>query len=165
MSQVPTSIPVRRSRLLKVIAMCVSGLFIVAMVFLVWKWPFKRAAIIKELEGESFGKVTIASFHESYFPHPGCVLEHVIFQHNPRPGTPPLIAIDRVQIDASFEGLFTRHLKLVRVEGMHILIPPLGSEQFETPQRSSVVIDDLVADGAVLEAVSRTGGPPLKFIF
>jgi hypothetical protein len=34
---------------------------------------------------------------------------------------------------------------------MHILIPPLGSKHFKTPQRSSVVIDDLIADGTLLE--------------
>jgi hypothetical protein len=49
---------------------------------------------------------------------------------------------------------------------MHILIPPLGSEHFKTPRRSSVVIDDLVADGTVLEVASRDSGtPPLQFSF
>ena len=49
---------------------------------------------------------------------------------------------------------------------MHILIPPLGSEPFKTPPRSSVVIDDLVADGTILEVASRQAGtPPLQFVF
>ncbi len=49
---------------------------------------------------------------------------------------------------------------------MHILVPPLGSEPFKTPQRSSVVVDDLVADGTVLEVASRQAdAPPLRFAF
>ena len=49
---------------------------------------------------------------------------------------------------------------------MHILIPPLGSEHFKTPPRSSVVIDNLVADGTILEVASRQAGtPPLQFVF
>ena len=110
--------------------------------------------------------MTAGSFHATYFPHPGCVLEQVIFQHNPKSGTPPLITIKRITIRGTFTGIFARHVKLVLVEGMHILIPPLGSEHFKTPQRSSVVMDDLVADGTVLEVASREAGtPPLQFAF
>jgi len=72
----------------------------------------------------------------------------------------------RITIRGTFRGIFARHVKLVLVEGMHILIPPLGSEHFKTPQRSSVVIDDLVADGTVLEVASREAGTPsLQFSF
>jgi hypothetical protein len=53
------------------------------------------------------------------------------------------------------------------VEGMHILAPPRGAgEQFQVPSRSSIVIDDLVADGAILEIASRDPAkPPLRFAF
>lgn len=163
MAQGPIATPVRKP--VKILALCLLALFVIGISFLVWKWPFRRDAVIKELEDESLGKVTIASFHSTYFPHPGCVLEHIVFQHNPKPGTAPLITIEHVRIESSFLGLFARHLKLIRAVGMHVLIPPLGSEKFETPQRSSVVIDDLVADGATLEAASRTGSVPLKFTF
>jgi len=157
--------PAQTSLRNKVIASCVLGLLIIAIIFFIWKWPFRRDAVIKELEDESLSKVTIGSLRSTYFPHPGCVLEHVVFQHNPQPGSAPLITIEHVRIGTSFARLFTRHLKSVRAEGMHIRIPPLGSEKFETPQRPTIVIDDLVADGAVLEAASRVGNPPVKFIF
>jgi len=55
-----------------------------------------------------------------------------------------VIFAKRITIRGTFTGTFARHLKLVLVEGMRILIPPLGSEHFKTPQRSSVVIDDLI---------------------
>jgi AsmA-like C-terminal region len=155
----------RSSRWLRLAVILALGIAIAAC-FLVYFWPFRRDAVMKELEAESYSKVTAASFHETYFPRPGCFLEQVVFQHNPKNGTPPLITAQRIRIEGSFSGLFARHVKLVRVEGLRILVPPLGSEQFETPQRSSVVIDDLVADGATLEVASRVAGnQPLKFTF
>jgi len=135
----------KKSRIMQwvggVLALCVGGLAI-----LVFAWPFREAAVIKELEDESFSKVSVGTFHRTYFPHPGCVLEQVVFRHSPKRETPPLITIESVRIEGSFAGLFQRHVKLIRAEGMRVNIPSLGREQFETPQRSSVVIDDLVAD-------------------
>ena len=112
-------------------------------------------------------KVDVGTFHRTYFPRPGCVLEHVVFHHNRKSGTPPLITIQRIRVEGSLAGLFTRHVRRVRAEGMHILIPPRGTgEHFETPPRSAVVIDDLVADGAILEVASRDANKqPRKFIF
>jgi len=129
-------------------------------------WPFREAAIVKELEEDSFSKVTVGSFHKIYFPYPGCVLENVVFQHNRTSGAPPLITVQRLRIEGDLAGLFAKHVRLVQLEGMHIFVPPLGSEKFETPKRSSVVVDHLVADGAILEVASRDEGtPPLRFEF
>jgi hypothetical protein len=172
MSQVLRQIPERKPRRLKALALSGLGLGIAAVLlllsifFLVFWWPFRLDAVTKELADESDSEVTAGSFRATYFPHPGCVLERVIFQHNPRRGAPPLITINRITISGTFTGIFARHVKQVLVEGMHILIPPLHSERFKTPPRSSVVIDDLVADGTVLEVASRqTGTPPLQFVF
>lgn len=166
MSQVLSQTLVRGSRRLKLAILSAVGLSVVAVFLLALYWPFRLAAVVKELEDESDAKVTVGSFHGTYFPRPGCVLERVVFQHNPKPGTPPLITIRHITIRGSFTGIFARHVKLVWVEGMHILIPPLGSEHFQTPQRSSIVIDGLVADGAILEVASRQpGNEPLQFVF
>jgi len=50
---------------------------------------------------------------------------------------------------------------------MRVLIPPRGEEErFKTPKRSTFVIDDLIADGAILEVASREPDKePLKFSF
>ncbi len=166
MSQVLSQTPVGQPRWLKLAALSVLGLALVGIVLLTVFWPFRLDTVTKELADESDSKVTAGSFHATYFPHPGCVLEQVIFQHNPKGGTPPLITVKRLTIRGTFSGIFARHLKLILVEGMHILVPPLGSENFKTPQRSSVVVDDLVADGTVLEVASRQAdSPPLRFAF
>jgi hypothetical protein len=100
--------------------------------------------------------VATRTFHRTYFPRPGCVLEHVTFQHNQKAGTPPLITVERLRIEGTFSGLFTKQVRRIRAEGMRILIPPRGSgEHFQTPERSPFVIDDLIADGAILEVASR----------
>ncbi len=172
MSQVLPQTPVRKPRRLKPAALPGLGLGIAAVLLLlaifllVFWWPFRLDTVTKELADESDSEVTAGSFRATYFPHPGCVLERVIFQHNPRGGAPPLITINRITIRGTFTGIFARHVKQVLVEGMHILIPPLHSERFKTPPRSSVVIDDLVADGTILEVASRQAGtPPLQFVF
>jgi len=171
MSQVFPQTPVRPPRRLKPAALAGLGLGLVSVSLLAiflsaFFWPFRLDTVTKELADESDSKVTAGSFHATYFPHPGCVLEQVIFQHNPKSGAPPLITANRITIRGTFAGIFAKHVKLVLVEGMHILIPPLGSEHFKTPKRSSVVIDDLVADGTLLEVASREASiPPLQFSF
>jgi hypothetical protein len=119
------------------------------------------------LQDASLSKVDIGAFHGTYFPRPGCVLEHVTLQHNPKAGTTPLITVERLRIEGSFPGLFTKRVRCIRAEGMRVLIPPGGEEErFKTPKRSTFVIDDLIADGAILEVASREPDKePLKFFF
>ena len=139
-----------------------------AVIFLasIFLWPFRLDAVTKELADESDSKVTVGSFRATYFPIPSCVLERIVFQHNLKSGAPPLITIRRMTIRGSLAGIFAKHVKLVLVEGMQIRVPPLGSEHFKTPPRSSVVIDTLVADGAILDVASRQPGAlPLQFTF
>lgn len=170
MSTVLRPEPSQKSRKLAVTtvaALVFTFFLLVVFIFLEFYWPFRREAVLKALEEESLSKVSASAFHGTYFPRPGCVLEHVVFQHNPKAGTPPLITIERMRIEGSFAGLLTRHVKRVLVEGMRVLMPPRGTdEHFETPPRSSVVIDDLIADGAILQVAPRqVENPPLKFAF
>ena len=162
---VPTSSKNTRRVVVRV-ALGLTIVVIAAVVALALWWPFRPAAVLKQLEDESLGRVEVGAFHGTYFPRPGCVLEHVTFQHNPKPGTPPLITIERMRIEGSFSGLFSKHVKRIRAEGVHILTPPQGSgEHFQTPERSTIVIDELVADGAILEVSREAGKQPLKFLF
>jgi uncharacterized protein involved in outer membrane biogenesis len=112
-------------------------IFLAAIVVLVWRWPFSREAVLKELEDASQSRVDVSTFHGMYFLRPGCVLEHVTFQHNPKAGTPPLIIVERLRIEGSFSGLFRKQVRRVRAEGLRVLIPPRGSESvFSVPRRS-----------------------------
>ena len=135
MPQVLTPISISQSRRFILPAAFVTAAILLAGVFfLAACWPFRREAVLKDLQDASLSKVDIGAFHGTYFPRPGCVLEHVTFQHNPKAGTPPLITVERLRIEGSFSGLFTKRVRRIRAEGMRILVPPRGSdEHFQTP--------------------------------
>ena len=156
----------RSSKIIVSAGLAVALLLIATIVFVDWHWPFRRNAVLQELEKASQSRVAVDRFHATYFPRPGCVLENVRFQHNPAAGSPPLITTQRLRIESSLSGLFAKRLRRIRAEGLHLLIPPRGSEHFQTPERSRFQIEDLIADGAILEVASRSvDKPPLKFSF
>ena len=163
---VPTSSNHARKLVVRA-ALAMVVVFLVTIVLLALCWPLSRKAVLKELEDESQSRVNIGAFHGTYFPRPGCVLENVTFQHNPKAGSPPLITVQRLRIEGSFSGLLTKRVRRIRAEGMRILVPPRGSdEHFQTPKRSPFVVEDLIADGAILEVASREADKqPLKFSF
>jgi AsmA-like C-terminal region len=168
MPEILTPNPLHKTRQFIVrLVLVAAGLLLVSLVVLAARWPFRREAVIKDLEDASLSRVDVGSFRRTYFPHVGCVLEHVVFQHNPKSGTPPLITADRIIIESNVAGLFVEHVSRIIAEGLHLLVPPRGSdEHFEVPKRSSFVIDELVADGAVLEVARRNPtDQPLIFVF
>jgi hypothetical protein len=142
-------------RLLARAAFAAIVLLLAAVLFLAWHWPFSRAAVLQDLEEASLSQVEVGAFHETYFPRPGCVLEQVIFQHNPKAGSAPLITVQRLRVEGTFPGLFNRHVLRIR-----------SGEHFQPFKRSTFVIDDLIADGAVLQVASnRPEKEPLQFSF
>jgi hypothetical protein len=145
----------------------IAVIIVLGVLFLVWRWPFTRDAVLTDLEQASMSKVSIVAFHGTYFPRPGCVLDRVTFQHNPKTGSPPLITIEKLRIESGFAGLFAKHVQRIRAEGLRVLIPPRGSgEHFQTPQRSSFAISELIANGAVLEIETHDPDKqPLQFSF
>src|SRR5713226_7889163 len=131
---VPTSSK-NKQKLIVGASLTVAAVVFAAIAFLALHWPFRREAVLKQLEEESLSRVNAGAFHNTYFPRPGCVLEHVTFQHNPKAGRPPLITVEKMRIEGSFSGLFNKHIKLIRAEGMHIVTPPRDTgEHFQTPQ-------------------------------
>jgi hypothetical protein len=142
-------------------------ILVAASVILCIFWPLRRAQVLKQLQEASQSKVQFADFHGTYFPRPGCLLEKVTFRLTSGQDSPPFITVERLRIEGSFFGLLSKHVRLIKVEGMRILVPPKGSaDAFKTPQRSSIVIDDLVANEAILEFASLTPkDPSLKFYF
>ncbi len=156
--------PAYKPRLIRRVVLVAAVVLVLAVTLLVLFWPFSRKAVVGELEDTSLSEVTVGAYHGTYFPRPGCVLEHVTFQHNAKPGSPPLITVESVRIEGSYAGLLARHVKVVRADGVHILVPPPNTENFRVNPRATVVVDELIADGAILE-VSRRESPPLKFSF
>ena len=74
--------------------------------------------------------MTFQGFHATYFPHPGCVAEGVVFNRKSRePGLPPFATVQRLTIQAHYLDILLRPgvVALVRLEGLHLQVPPRGS--------------------------------------
>jgi len=139
-----------------------AAILVAAAVLLAAKWPFTQARVIQRLQQATATTVQIGSFHEEYFPHPGCVAREVTFQH----GTQPLMTIRTLTIRGSFFGLFTKHVALVRADGGHIALPALGGGlSLGGHNQSGTIIDQLVADGTVLDIQPKNAREkPTRFL-
>jgi len=136
----------------------------VAAVLLAVNWPFTRKRVIQRLQEATATAVRMGTFKAEYFPRPGCVAEQVTFQ---KAGNPqPLMTIRSLTIRGSFFGLFTKHVSIVRAEGTHIALPAFGTGQsLGGNNQSGTIIDQLVADGAVLDILPKNAGAqPTRFL-
>jgi hypothetical protein len=136
-------------------------------------WPFKQTDILETLQETVPGtKVTIARFHSTYFPYPGCISEDVVFIRQASPsGSPPLVMVQKLLIRANYSDLFLRpgYVSRIVINGLHIQVPPRGSSvasqssssPIDTSSRKTVV-GEISSDNALLE-VGRRNDSPLKF--
>jgi len=158
---------VRRSQFSAVLAFAV--LVIICFALLALNWPFTKRGVINALQESSVRYVTVDHFRKTFFP-PGCVAEGVKFLQDKQNDKPPLITIKRLTTEGSYARMLTfqRRLSLVRVEGMHITIPPAGENGTSSPimpvtqvkARKAMNIGTVIAAGAVLDLLSSTPGKP-----
>ena len=159
------------SRWIKIGGLLVLVLICGATVLLVSRWPFTRDNIATALEKKFSSTVEIKTFHETYFT-PGFVAEGVTFRRNSDPGAPPIATIEKLTIQGAYWEFFSTpsRVRNVRIEGLHIFASS-GSERIGNaaqpaggPKQSALIIDQIIADGAVLEFASgEPGTEPLKF--
>lgn len=125
-------------------------------------WPFSEKSVIEDLAEASDSTVTIRSYHPTYFPVPGCVLEGVEFVHGDRHFR--LIAIERMRIEGSYSGILTRHVSRITTDKAQVFIPPFGSHEIFHSQHSKLVVDELVASGSSVSFLSDDkNSQPLRF--
>jgi hypothetical protein len=135
----------------KVVAATAAVLLVAAgLVGLALMWPFDQARVVQELAEAGDSTLTIRGFHKTYFPTPGCVVDGLVFRHGNQ-NTPPLMTIDKVTIAGSYSGMLRHHVSRITAEGMYISVPPFGSERPFTTHPSDIVVDEIVANGALLE--------------
>lgn len=115
-------------------------------------WPFSEKAVQEDLAEAADSSVTIRSYHPTYFPSPGCILEGIEFRHGANQFR--LITIDKLIIGGSYSGILTKHVPRITTEGAHIFIPPFGAHTTFHSQHSALVVDDLVANGTKVEFTS-----------
>jgi hypothetical protein len=136
-------------------------------------WPFHQKDIVETLKETVPGtKVTVARFHSTYFLHPGCIAEGVVFTREASPsGSPPLIIVQKLLIQAHYVDLFLRpgYVSRIAISGLHIQVPPRGSsvafQSSSSPADTNsrrTVVGEISSDDALLE-VGRRNDSPLRF--
>ena len=141
-----------------------------AAMLLLSRWPFTRGAVVSALQQKFSSAVEVKAFRGTYFP-PGCIAEGVTFRRNSDPDDPPIATIEKLTIQGAFWEFFRspKRVRRVRIEGLRMFLSS-GSERIEnaaapaSPKPSALIIDQIIADGAVVEfASSQSGKEPLKF--
>src|SRR6266849_688880 len=132
-----------------------AGALLLGLGFLLWSTigPFARGPIMQDLAEASDSSVTSRSFHRTYFPFPGCVVEGLTFRHG-QAAEAPLITIEKLTIRGSYFGVLTRHVSRITAEGAHVTIPPFGSHEPFHTRHSKTVVDEIIANGTVVEFAS-----------
>jgi hypothetical protein len=137
-----------------------------------------RPATIRFLEQRFNSQVELARLEVRLFPGLAVRGDGLVLRHRDRSDVPPLITIRSFAIESSVRELWTRSLSRVRIEGLHIVIPPRrGDDMPQLPSRSSadrgererdrernVRIHEVVAsDGLLTISAKRPGKAPREF--
>lgn len=154
----------RPKKWLRLTLILIGAVLLAGFALLAKNWPFTRSQVVANLEDSMGGHVEIGRFHQTWFPHPGCVAENVIFKgYGNLPNATP-ITVSKLTIQGSYRGLFTKHVPVLRAEGIHVIAPNAAyfSAWQRNPKSFNATIDEFIATGSVLE-FSRGGAAPLKF--
>ena len=158
------------SRWIKIGGLLALGVIGGAIVLLLIRWPFKRDTVVRALQEQFSSTVEVKTFHATYFT-PGCVVEGVTFRRNSDGDAPPIATIEKLTIQGAYWEFFSapKRVRRVRIEGLHIFVSPrserTGNAARPTgPAQSTLIIDEIIADGAVVEVASgEPGTEPLRF--
>jgi hypothetical protein len=141
-----------------------------AAVLLLSRWPFTRDIVVRALQEKFSSTVEVKAFHGTYFP-PGCVAEGVTFRRNSDRDDQPIATIEKLTIRGAYWEFFRtpKRVRRVRIKGLRMFLSS-GSERIGnaappgSPKQSALIIDQIIAEGAVVEfASSQSGKEPLKF--
>ncbi len=155
----------RRTKIILGVVVILFGaaLFGAVLFALSQQWPFAQNQVLQTLGEASDSQVEVKSFKLMFFPAPGCILEGLVFRHNPGQAK-PLISIEKLTVEGSYHGLISQHLRRITAEGMTVVIAPFGAGRAFHTSQSKISTDEVIANGAKLEFDSDAqGGQPLIF--
>jgi len=125
-----------------------------------------RSRVARAVGLELHLDTTIGGLSVRFRPHASLNATDVALRIPGRGDVPPFVAIDRLSVEANpfrlASEILRGHVDAVHVEGLRITIPPSSSEDRparamlkSTAGRSDIVIDDFVAENAVLTVLHR----------
>lgn len=104
-------------------------------------WPFRHRNMEPLLQKVFASKVTIQHYRLIFFPNPGFVADDLTLRRNTAPDLPPVGSARHLRVEGRWIDLLLlrRRVQLVEIDGMHIVIPPVGSRanQQDFPPGSS----------------------------
>jgi hypothetical protein len=136
-------------------------------------WPYRYRNVEPLLETVFASKIKIDHYHRTYFPSPGFVATGLTLRRNSAPDLPPVGSAHDLVVQGRWIDLLLlrQRVWLVEVNGLHVVIPPVGSRanQEDFPPGSSVdftgpttVVEELNLHDSVLD-IMRTNGDRYRF--
>ncbi len=131
-------------------------------------WPYRYRIVKPLLEGVLGSQLQIASYHRTYFPHPGFVASGITLRRKSAPDLPPLGSADALVVQGRWSDLLLlrERVALVDITALHIVVPALGSranrEDFPPGSASDfsgpdTLIDDLKIHRGLLDIMRPNG--------
>lgn len=113
-----------------VVIVAAGALLAVAAVFISANWPYRHRKIAPMLEDVLASQVTFTGYHRTYFPHPGFVATGITMRRKSATDLPPLGHVDTMVVAGTWSDLLMlrQRVELVDITGLHIVVPPIGSE-------------------------------------
>jgi len=123
--------------------------------------------VAHEFRGRYGDRLQMSGLEVRLFPSIHFSVERIVVPQNDRAGLPPLIAIARATGETGWFAALAHHVRTVRLEGLKIEIPPRRAgalDGWKNPEKPRFVIDQVIADGAVLEIrPKQSGKEPMQF--
>jgi hypothetical protein len=155
---------------------CVLGALLVipfAVYFINLHWPYRYRNVEPTLQKVFASQIKIDHYHRVYFPSPGFVADGLTLRRNSALNLPPVGSVDHVQVEGRWIDLLLlrNRIRLVRADGLHVVIPPVGSaaNKEDFPPGSSgdftgptTVVEQVDFENALLD-ILRTDGSRYSF--
>jgi hypothetical protein len=131
-------------------------------------WPYRYRNVDPLLQKIFASQVKIDRYHRTFFPNPGFVATGLTLRRNSAPDLPPLGSAQSLIVEGRWLDLLLlrRRVRMVSVEGLHVVIPPVGSRanQEDFPAGSSAdfggpttVVEHFNLHNAVLDIMRIDG--------
>jgi AsmA-like C-terminal region len=136
-------------------------------------WPYRYRNVEPLLETVFASKIKIDHYHRTYFPSPGFVATGLTLRRNSAPDLPPVGSAHDLVVQGRWIDLLLlrQRVRLVEVNGLHVVIPAVGSRanQEDFPPGSSVdfagpttVVEEFNLHDSILD-IMRTNGDRYRF--
>ena len=100
-----------------------------AIAFVNLHWPYRYRNVEPVLEKVFASQIKIEHYHRTYFPDPGFVADGLTLRRNSAPNLPPVGSVAHLEVKGRWIDLLLlrNRIRLVKANGLHVIIPPAGS--------------------------------------